>query len=182
MNFWVNFFDDLVKSVLGVRFVFGIAPVVGAAIISTLGGMAGGLMGGNSAQQAAEWQFNQRKKVYENMLKRAGTAQQQGEGALSSLTSQPLAELGTMKQDMLNQTNDVLNSGSRSLQASLAQSGLRGGQAATQLSRGIGDMTTSANQNVNQLVYDEAQKRKANQMAYEMAKANAGTQAGLQTL
>lgn len=160
-------------------------PILGTLLgagIGTLGSIAGGLLGGNSAEEAAKWQFNARKKIYEDMLKKAGLTQQQGESALSGLTSTPLAELGTMKQDVLNQTNDVLNSGSRSLQANLAQAGLRGGQAATQLARGVGNMTTSANQNINQLTYDEAQKRKANQTAYEMAKAQAGTSAQLQIL
>lgn len=160
-------------------------PLTGSLIsggLGALGSIAGGLMGGDAQKKAAEWQFNARKKVYEDMLKRAQGTQQAGEQALSSLTSQPLEELGTMKQDILNQTSDVLNTGSRSLQSNLAQAGLRGGQAATQLARGIGSMTTSANQNLNQLIYDEASKRKATQMAYEMAKAQAGTQANLQTL
>ena len=99
---------------------------------------------------------------------------------MTGLTGQPLSELGTMRQDILNQTNDVLNAGSRSLQANLAQAGLRGGQAGTQLARGVGSMTTQANQDLNKMIYDEATQRRLQQMAYEAAKAQAGTQANLQ--
>lgn len=158
----------------------GIAPLIGAALISTAGGLAGGLMGGGAAKEAAQWKTKMSKQAYDEMLKRAQATQTAGESALTSLTSQPLAELGTMRQDILNQTNDVLNAGSRSLQANLAQAGLRGGQAGTQLARGVGSMTTQANQDLNKMIYDEATQRKLQQMAYEAAKAQTGTQANLQ--
>lgn len=188
MNFWIklikrifaDFRDEFFYVLKDER---GIAPLVGAALISTLGGLAGGIMGGNAQSAAAELsqsQFKKRQKAYEEMLKRAQATQTAGESALTGLTSQPLSELGTMRQDILNQTNDVLNAGSRSLQANLAQAGLRGGQAGTQLARGVGSMTTQANQDLNKMIYDEATQRRLQQMAYEAAKAQAGTQANLQ--
>jgi len=188
MNFWVN----LIKSIFSafrdeffyvLRDERGIAPLIGAALISggssLLGGIASGIAGSNAANQA-KWSTELRKRAYDEMLGRASETTKAGESALSGLTSTPLAELTQMKQDVLNQNNQALNQGASQLQASLQQAGLRGGQAGTQLARGIGSMTQSANQDINKLIYDEAQQRKQLQAAYEAAKAQAGTQAGLQ--
>ena len=187
MNFWVNFFENLVKSFLGVKYVFGITPVVAASLIAAgsnlLGSTASGIAGSNAAKQALEhskWAMNLRKKAYDEMLGRAGSTATEGESALSGLTGTQLPELAQMKEDVLNNSNQALNQGASQLQASLQQAGLRGGQAGTQLARGIGSMTQSANQDINKLIYDEAQQRKQLQAAYEAAKAQAGTQAGLQ--
>lgn len=192
MNFWVN----LIKSIFSafrdeffyvLRDERGIAPLIGAALIgggtSLLGGLASGIASSNAANAAldqSKWAMNLRKKAYDEMLGRAGATTTAGESALSGLTGTQLPELAQMKQDVLNQNNQALNQGASQLQASLQQAGLRGGQAGTQLARGIGSMTQSANQDINKMIYDEALQRKQLQAAYEAAKAQAGTQAGLQ--
>lgn len=154
------------------------------AVVPALLASAGSLLGGQAAGQASlaqsKWAMNLRKKAYDEMLGRAGATATAGESALSRLTGTQLPELAQMKQDVLNQNNQALNQGASQLQASLQQAGLRGGQAGTQLSRGIGSMTQSANQDINKMIYDEALQRKQLQAAYEAAKAQAGTQAGLQ--
>ena len=192
MNFWVNLIKNIFVAFRdGFFYVLederGIAPLIGAALIgggsSLLGGIASGIAGSNSANKAFEnskWAMNLRKKAYDEMLGRADTTATEGEEALSGLTSTPLTELTQMKQDVLNNNNQALNQGASQLQASLQQAGLRGGQAGTQLSRGVGSMTQSANQDINKLIYDEANQRKQLQAAYEAAKAQSGTQAGLQ--
>lgn len=150
------------------------------AVVPALLGSAGSLLGGQAAGQASKWSTQLRKRAYDEMLGRASETAKAGESALSGLTSTPLAELTQMKQDVLNQNNQALNQGAGQLQSSLAQAGLRGGQAGTQLSRGIGSMTQSANQDINKMIYDEALQRKQLQAAYEAAKAQSGNQAGLQ--
>lgn len=192
MNFWVNLIKNIFVAFRdGFFYVLederGIAPLIGAALIgggsSLLGGIASGIAGSNASNAAldqSKWATNLRKKAYDEMLARAGTTATEGESALSGLTGTQLPELAQMKEDVLNNNNQALNQGASQLQASLQQAGLRGGQAGTQLSRGIGSMTQTANQDINKMIYDEANQRKQLQAAYEAAKAQAGTQANLQ--
>ena len=88
---------------------------------------------------AAEEQYRRRKKAYDNMIKKANATQQAGESAFNDVINTQNPYLNVIGQDLKNQTNDVLNAGRNQLNASLAQQGVRGGQAATQLARGIGN-------------------------------------------
>ena len=148
---------------------------VGAAI-GAIGSIAGGLMGSNAEAEA----YARRKKAYDAMIKRANAAQQTGEQAFYNNVNTQNPYLNVIGNDLRTQTNDVLNSGRNQLNASLAQQGVRGGQAATQLARGIGNMATTANQNLNQMMYSDYANNKNLKAAYDQAKALAGLNAGLQ--
>lgn len=146
------------------------------SVIGTTGSIAGGLLGGNAEESA----YNRRKKAYDEMIKKANQTQIEGQNNFYNTVNTQNPYLEMIGQDLKNNTNDVLNAGRNQLNASLAQQGIRGGQAMTQLNRGIGNMTTQANQDLNNMMYsDEAQNRNL-KMAYEQAKALAGLNAGLQ--
>ena len=147
-----------------------------SAGIGALGSIAGGLMGSNAEAEA----YKRRKKAYDAMIKNANAAQQAGEQAFYNNVNTQNPYLNVIGNDLRTQTNDILNSGRNQLNASLAQQGVRGGQAATQLARGIGNMATTANQNLNQMMYSDYANNKNLKAAYDQAKALAGLNAGLQ--
>jgi hypothetical protein len=77
------------------------------------------------------------------------------------------------KQDILGGTQEALGAGASQMAAALAQQGMRGGQAATQLRRGIGEMATAGMRQMT-----EADLAKQNMMRqYQMQKALLGQQA-----
>ena len=154
-------------------------PIAGS-VLGGLGSFFGGQSAGQAQQQANEFALKMRKQAYDQMLNRAQGMAGTGQQAFYNLTNQQLPELGQMRQDILNQSADVLNQGSRQMQANLAQQGIRGGQAATLLNRGTGEQARQSQFDLNKMIYDEAQQRKLQQQAYEMAKAQAGLQGQLQ--
>ena len=158
------------------RLSFGVVAELASAGVGALGSIAGGLMGSNAEAEA----YARRKRAYEAMIKRANQTQQAGEQAFNEVVDNQNPYLDVIGQDLKNQTNDVLNSGRNQMLAGMTQAGLRGGQLATQLNRGIGNMTTSANQNLNQLMYGDIQQNRNLKTAYNQAKALAGLNAGLQ--
>lgn len=152
-----------------------IGEIVGAGV-SALGGALGGIAGSNAEEEARK----RRLKAYNNMIKKANATQEEGEQAFGEVVNTQNPYLKVIGQDLKNNTNDVLNAGRNQLNASLSQQGIRGGQAATQLARGIGSMTTQANQNLNQMMYGDINQNRQLQAAYNQAKALAGLNAGLQ--
>uniref|UniRef100_A0A6M3IZ67 Uncharacterized protein n=1 Tax=viral metagenome TaxID=1070528 RepID=A0A6M3IZ67_9ZZZZ len=120
-----------------------------------------------------------RLKAYQNMLDRAGDISASGEAALYETASKSPEELQQMKQDLLSGTSEELGMLRGEMGAGLAQQGIRGGQAATQMRRGLGEYTTSATRDINQLMAEDAQRRQAALLAYQNAKGMAGTQGQL---
>ena len=153
----------------------GYGALIGG-IVGAAGGLASGIMGSNAEEEA----YKRRKKAYENMLKRATEVQTEGEGTFNNLVTNQNPYLGIMQRQLADNTNKNLNMGRNQLNLALAQQGLRGGQAATQLNRGIGNMTTQANQDLNTMMYNDEQQNRNLQAAYNQAKALAGLNAGLQ--
>ena len=152
------------------------AATLASAGISALGSIAGGLMGSNAEAEA----YARRKKAYDAMIKRANEAQNAGEQAFYNNVNTLNPYLSVIGNDLRNNTNDVLNAGRGQIQAGLAQQGIRGGQAATQLNRGIGNITNQANQELNQMMYGDYANNRNLKAAYDQAKALAGLNAGLQ--
>ena len=109
----------------------GYGALIGG-IVGAAGGLASGIMGSNAEEEA----YKRRKKAYESMLKRATEVQTEGEGAFNNLVANPNSYLGVMQRQLNDNTNKDLNMGRNQLNLALAQQGLRGGQAATQLNRG----------------------------------------------
>lgn len=152
-----------------------LGEIIGAGL-STIGGALGGIAGAN----AQEENYRRRKRAYENMLKNANQAQNQGEQAFNEIVDSQNPYLNVIGQDLKNQTNDVLNAGRNQMLAGMTQAGIRGGQLATQLNRGIGNMATSANQSLNQMVYNDLLNNRNLKANYNQAKALTGLNAGLQ--
>ena len=114
------------------------------------------------------------------MIKRATDVQTAGENALFSSLNKQNPYLNQMAYDLQTNTNDILNAGRNQVQAGLAQQGIRGGQAGTLLARSVGNMSNQANQDLNNMMYNDIQQRKALAEAYNQAKALAGLNATLQ--
>lgn len=155
---------------------FGVVGEIVGAGLSTIGGAIGGIAGANAEEEARK----RRLQAYNSMIKKANATQTEGEQAINDIVNNTNPYLAIMGQDLKNQTNDVLNAGRNQLNASLSQQGIRGGQAMTQLNRGIGNITNQANQNLNQMMYGDINQNRNLKAAYNQAKALAGLNAGLQ--
>lgn len=153
----------------------GLGTIIGSGL-----GVAGNIVSGIAGANAEEEARKRRLEAYNNMIKKANETQQQGEQAINDVVNNPNAYLKQANQDIIDQNNQALNAGRNQLNASLSQQGVRGGQAATQLARGIGNMTQQANQNLTQLNYNDLAQRNNLKAAYNQAKALAGVNAGLQ--
>lgn len=152
-----------------------IGEIIGAGL-STLGGAIGGIAGAN----AQEANYKRRRNAYDQVIKKADETQQAGEQAFNKIVNTQNPYLNVIGQDLKNNTNDLLNSGRNEMLAGMTQAGLRGGQLATQLNRGIGNMANQANQQYNQMMYGDYNQNRNLKTAYEQAKALAGLNAGLQ--
>lgn len=152
-----------------------LGTIIGAGI-STLGGALGGIAGAN-AEEAA---YDRRKRAYDSVIKKADDVSKAGEQAFYNNVNTQNPYLNVIGNDLKTQTNDMLNSGRNQMLAGMSQAGIRGGQLATQLNRGIGNMATTANQNLNQMMYNDINQRNNLKAAYDQAKALAGLNAGLQ--
>ena len=121
-----------------------------------------------------------RKQAFEQMQATGGTQMAGGEGQLMSETASGLSpELQQMQQDIAAGTTEGIARGTGEMQAGLAQQGVRGGQAATQLRRGVGEMRTAGMRDVNALAAEDAQRKQAIRAAYLQNKALTGQQATL---
>ena len=138
----------------------------------------------SNALQTSQFEQNKalseaRKAAYQNMINAGSTQQQQGENQLMSETSNAPPELLQAEQDIQNRTAEGIQAGQNQMQANLAQQGVRGGQAATQLRRGVGEMAIGGMRDVNQMKADDAARRQSLRAAYLASKASQGGQAAL---
>lgn len=158
------------------KLAFGIAPLIIAGALSAGGSALSGIAGANAEEEA----YKRRKRAYDNLIKKADDTQQTGEQAFYDVVNNPNQYLGTMQKQLNDNTNKSLNMYRNQLLAGLSQQGLRGGQAMTQLNRGLGNVANQANQDLNTMLYNDANQNRQLKMAYEQAKALAGLNAGLQ--
>lgn len=123
-----------------------------------------------AAQQALTgYQITSQEQLADALRSSYGNVQSQygtGESNLSNLYAQTPEELETLKQQALTGQAKELQQGTSQLQSALASAGVRGTQAATQMRRGIGEMTESANQNIDKLIANEAMQRAQEQRQY----------------
>jgi hypothetical protein len=124
--------------------------------------------------EAQKAQFAARQKAYGGAIGAGRQMAGAGEKAFTREANTALPELAQLKADIQNQTAAGLQEASGQMGAELAKQGVRGGQAATQMARGVGQMGITANQNINQLIADEARQRQAQRMAFQSAKAQQG--------
>lgn len=150
------------------------------AIIGGAVGAGSSLLGGIMGSNAEEEAYKRRKQAYDNMIKRATGLQTEGERVLNNIVNNPNPYLNQVAYDLKNNTNDVLNAGRNQVNAGLAQQGIRGGQAGTLLARSVGNMTNQANQDLNNMMYQDIANNRNLKAAYNQAKALAGINASLQ--
>jgi len=137
----------------------------------------------NKAVQEEQERVNKaRETAYGEVMGKAGTAATEGEAGLTAATGQPLPELEQARQDLLQGQSESMSKGVSQLGANLAMQGVRGGQAATLLNRGTGDITRGVTKDINQMALEDAEKRRAANIAYQQQKALSGVQGGLKTL
>jgi hypothetical protein len=111
------------------------------------------------------------RQAYQNQASNYST----GESNLANLYSKSPEELETLKNQALTGQAEELQQGTGQLNAALAQQGVRGGQAATQMRRGIGEMTKNASENIQNIIANEAINRAKEQRQY-----SAGEQQNIQ--
>ena len=82
-----------------------------------------------------------------------------------------LPEITQLVQDIANQSAEAQRQNQRQINASLAQQGVRGGQAAILANRATGELNRDLQRDINQTVYDEAANRQNSRLNYYSNKA-----------
>lgn len=143
-------------------------------------GGAGAARGSASeAKRAAEEEqrrYEARKAAYQDMINRSKGDFTTGEQAFTQEATTALPELQTMEQQAATLGSQALQDTAGQMQLGLAQQGLRGGQAATQLRRGLGEVGKGTQQNINKMKFDEANQRAGERRQYQSGKAARGQQ------
>jgi Flp pilus assembly CpaE family ATPase len=167
--------------------------VAAGSLIGAGGALGSSAMGANatanSAKQARatareqmeqqQKQFEERQSAYNGMVGRGGDQMKEGETQFLGENAKPLGELDQIKQDILNKNAAALQQGSGQMSADLAAGGVRGGQAATLMNRGTGEMAVNSQENLNQNVLNDAITRRQNKSNFFGAKSAAGQHANL---
>ena len=109
------------------------------------------------------------RQAYQRAQQQYGT----GETGLAELYAEAPEELEILREQALTGQAEELQQGVGQLQSALAQQGVRGGQAATQLRRGIGEMTEAASENIQNLIAREALQRAGDERQYRTAQQQA---------
>lgn len=124
----------------------------------------------SEAQKARDFE----KNSIEEAIARGQALMQQGESQLMSVYDTPLQELQQMKRDIAEGNTEAQQQQRRQTNLSLAQQGVRGGQAATLSNRASGELSKNLNRDLNQLTLDEAQRRRDAKANYLTNKATTG--------
>ena len=82
-----------------------------------------------------------------------------------------LPELGQLVEDIANQSAEAQRQNQRQINASLAQQGVRGGQASILANRATGELNRDLQRDINQVVYNEAANRQNSRLDYYGKKA-----------
>lgn len=82
-----------------------------------------------------------------------------------------LAELGQLVTDISDESAEAQRQNQRQISASLAQQGVRGGQAAILANRATGELNRDLQRDINKTVYDEALNRQNSRLNYYGQKA-----------
>lgn len=124
----------------------------------------------------AQSQQQQLAEAYRQAYQQAETGMGEREQSLRTQFEQAPEELETLRQQAITGQAEELQQGMGQLQAGLAGAGVRGGQAATQLRRGVGEMTEAATENIQGLMAQEALQRSGQEREYDMARQMAQQQ------
>ena len=116
-----------------------------------------------------------KQRAYQQALQSGAAGEQ---GLMAATQAGTPADIEQMRQDMIAGNKESIGAGASQIQAGLAQQGVRGGQAATQLSRGVGSMALQGQRDINQMIAQEEARKRALQGAYQSQKAIQGYGAG----
>ena len=164
-------------------------PITGAALISAGGSLASSLGNSITASSAAK---NTRKAYEAYMQYLQGLADKMGaalegraekydqklqdmfseaEPQYQQESTTQLPELQQLNQDILNQGTEAQRANRRQIEATLANQGVRGGQAAILENRALGETTRDLQRDINQNIYNEALNRQNSRLNYYGQKA-----------
>jgi hypothetical protein len=109
------------------------------------------------------------RSSYQKALERAGlTGTRAGEEFMREAgTTAP--ELEQLKRDIRERGTETMQDVAKQTAARLAAGGVRGGQAATQMRRGIGEVGKATQRDLNAIIAQDALRRQAERMAYQKA-------------
>lgn len=139
--------------------------------------MAGGVLGGNkNVDMARAYQsyLNGISSDMANQLEaRAEKYDQKLQNQFNEAEPQYLEEANTqlpelqqLITDIANQSAEAQRQNQRQINASLAQQGVRGGQAAILANRATGELNRDLQRDINQTVYNEAANRQNSRLDY----------------
>jgi len=148
----------------------------GGMIGNTIGGIINKGPGGGNDPSAAIAANNRaqavaQKQAYDELIARGQGQFDTGETQFLKEANQAPPEMLAAQQALQNKTS----AGYNELQAGLSKGGVRGGQAATQLRRGAGDLQ----QQLDTMAFQEAQQRQQAKLGYFGNKAQTGQRATL---
>lgn len=151
-------------------------------IASSLGKFLGNFKSGSDnseAAQAYQSYLNGISSDMQNQLEaRAEKYDQKLQGQFNQAEPQfqqesntQLAELQQLMTDIANQSAESQRQNQRQINASLAQQGVRGGQAAILANRATGELNRDLQRDINQTAYNEAANRQNARLNYYSDKA-----------
>ena len=157
-----------------------VAPAVVAAAIQAAPAIIKGVQsftGGNQASKAAKAYQAYLNGIANNMGSaleaRADKYDQKLQNQFNEAEPQyqqeaytQLPELTQLVQDIANQSAEAQRQNQRQINASLAQQGVRGGQAAILANRATGELNRDLQRDINQTVYNEAANRQNSRLNY----------------
>ena len=122
----------------------------------------------NGITKDMQKQLEARAKKYNNkLLNQFSSAEPQFQQEAYS----QLPELQQLITDIANQSAEAQRQNQRQINASLAQQGVRGGQAAILANRATGELNRDLQRDINQAVYNEAANRQNARLDYYGKKA-----------
>jgi len=140
---------------------------------------------GESARQFDITNTNQRNdqaarlKAYNESIARGESQMGEGESSLMASLDEANPELAQQEADLRSGNAKALQDTTGQISSNLARQGVRGGQAATLLGRSVGEMGTTAQKDINQMKFQDADTRAAQKRAYLASKAGRGQAATL---
>lgn len=129
--------------------------------------------------EMAKKQLKARQEAYSALIGRGKEQMGQGEQQFLTESGQPLAELTAAKQAALAGGGEAIQQAGREMATQNALGGVRGGQATLLQNRGMGQMATEQQRNLDNMALDEANRRREMRGQYFGNKARAGQTANL---
>ena len=129
-------------------------------------------------QDIQNTQYNQalteQQKEYGNAHNAGVQALTDSGNMIDEATGAAPAELTTLASDIANKSTRTMQDTSKQVGANLATAGVRGGQAATLQNRAVGEVGISSQEDIDQLLAQNAAQRQAAQAGYATSMGAAG--------